>query len=252
MLSNPEKLLDLISDVTTTLGHYIILIIDHELTNCILLTFRHFMTASSFLDAIISRFYCQLPKDATEADALFFNEFSSSQKKRMLDILLLWVSDHWYDFGVDSKLRERLACYLEAVRQDEDAVLSSFFLKIMKIAVTGHAVFKQRLENNLNNTTHSKKLGHTDFIDRFAPEMIAKNLAHYNLKLFQSILPSEILLELWRVDEGEQTLTFKKFVNRFDMESNWVVCEICVNAKTQQEKTKILTKFINIASVYFN
>jgi RasGEF domain len=89
----------------------------------------------------------------------------------------------------------------------------------------------------------------SDFFSAYDATSIAQQLCLNNYTIFKNIHPIEFLHEIWKKN-NDASPSFKHFVNRFDMESYWVITELVVNAKNLRERVKILTKFISIGAVF--
>jgi RasGEF domain len=110
---------------------------------------------------------------------------------------------------------------------------------------------KQQSNFRSNREVHPKRLEQTEILDQFDAVSIAEQLCIHNHSLFQEIHPIEFLNEIWKKD-NRSSASFKHFVNRFDVESYWVVTELCVNAKSARDKIKVLCKFISVAHVIYH
>lgn len=163
-----------------------------------------------------------------------------------------WIEHHWHDFALSLDFRAKLKGFLTTLIADPKSPFLYLGKRLLDMAAKQNLGFTQMLETyHLLENTNAKKPDQVDFFSKFDAASIAQQLTLHNYTIFKNIHPIEFLHEIWKKN-NDASPSFKHFVNRFDMESYWVITELCLNAKNFKDRVKILSKFISVANVSCN
>ncbi|KAJ3120594.1 hypothetical protein HK098_004463 [Nowakowskiella sp. JEL0407] len=215
--------------------------IDMSFHDTFLLTFRSFMSPVEFYDNLIARFHCELPPNPSPEDVEYFNKMRVPTQRRVIGTILWWAQHHWHDFGLHSELKADLSDFARWLMGSKE---TDFYLEGKRLLDT---IQKQssKFDYMLNYFRSVERKGKTmeSMLMNLGPEDLAKQLCLHDFQLFKYIHPIEVLNQIWKKKDEEDSPSLDFFIQRFDKESYWVATEL-VAIKDLKKRTSALKQFI--------
>eukprot|EP01126_Amoeba_proteus_P056996 TRINITY_DN7227_c0_g1_i2.p1 TRINITY_DN7227_c0_g1~~TRINITY_DN7227_c0_g1_i2.p1 ORF type:complete len:865 (+),score=209.08 TRINITY_DN7227_c0_g1_i2:826-3420(+) len=162
----------------------------------LLATLESWTTPDQFLDALLIRFDVPDPKDKSEENmSKYRDEFQGLIRRRVVNVLKSWISNHWYHFAENEELREKLMGFingkLNSVLPTLAAPLNSAVAKQVNafsgLPKSPEPVPEPILPQNGHLNAENAQLLDLD------PLEIARQLSILNSETFCKIKPAEML-----------------------------------------------------------
>ena len=236
MAATLERLVDILTAVD---------LCDEEFLDTFLMSYRSFLKPVELFDTLLSRFDAQLPDNATPEELDYYKHTIGHLQSQILKIFDVWIVKYWFDFAVNSDLKNDLIDVLDSL--SIDPYLGDRSIQLIEAVASENEKFENLV--NLSKANNSKSKSLDSMLMQYSSDDIAEQLCLVDSQLYQSIHPIEFLNYIWR-KKGEEdeypTPMLDRFISRFDNESYWVATEIC-DAKDLKKRTQILTQFILVA-----
>jgi len=209
---------------------------DMKYVDCILLTYRFYLTSLAMFEHLYLRYMIQLPANASAEEIAYFNEWQKPIQKKVISVIRWWVDNYWSDFNNDVSLLGRLLEFTELLR------VQSFEQECDQL----EASMLSQLQNhrNLRSLATVNQGNESQFLNLNVNE-IATQLNLWNFELFRNIQPAEYVNNVLSKDP-ELFPNLDLFIKRFELESFWVATEVCIE-KDLRRRVNIIDSFIRIA-----
>lgn len=90
---------------------------DESHSTVFLATYRFFMPSSALLTSLIEWYNVEVDEDATPHQEAFLKKHRRAFRSRSVQVLLLWIKNHWHDFHCNPTLFEELSNFVADVSQ---------------------------------------------------------------------------------------------------------------------------------------
>eukprot|EP00834_Sanchytrium_tribonematis_P004548 NODE_230_length_12188_cov_0.969890.p2 type:complete len:857 gc:universal NODE_230_length_12188_cov_0.969890:4046-6616(+) len=218
---------------------------DDDFLDTFLMCYRNFLKPIEFFDILLSRFDAQLPENATPEDIEYYRANIPVLQSQIMKIFDVWIVKYWFDFAVNSDLKNDLIDVLDSL--SVDAVLGDQAISLIEAVASENEKFENLV--NISKASNSKSKQIDSMLIQYSSDEVAEQLSLVNSQLYQSIHPIEFLNYIWRKKGEEEeypTPMLDRFISRFDNESYWVATEIC-DTKDLKKRIQILTQIILVA-----
>ena len=218
---------------------------NEEFLDTFLMCYRSLLKPIELFDTILSRFDSQLPENATAEEADYYKSNIFNLQSQVLKIFDIWIVKYWFDFAVNSDLKNDLIDVLDSLSVDPQ--LGDRAISLIEAVASENEKFENLV--NISKASNNKSKSLDSMLMQYSFDDISEQMCLVNSQLYQSIHPIEFLNYIWRKKGEEEeypTPMLDRFISRFDNESYWVATEIC-DTKDLKKRTQILTQFIMIA-----
>eukprot|EP01114_Cavostelium_apophysatum_P016140 TRINITY_DN4540_c0_g1_i1.p1 TRINITY_DN4540_c0_g1~~TRINITY_DN4540_c0_g1_i1.p1 ORF type:complete len:638 (-),score=136.35 TRINITY_DN4540_c0_g1_i1:6-1919(-) len=202
-----------------------------------LLSFRYFLTPTLLLKKLLLKY---LTVGSVEEKGF------TSDHKRVLDVIDLWVKYHFYDFENDIDLLKSLQTFVSATLMNAavtQKIGNNLLRNIQKQMHQADSEAEQDTFQGVSEKEIARKVNPTDFT---AAE-VSNQMTYYVFNILKAVKPIELYSTSWNKEGGAvQSPNVHALIQHFNRVSTWVAASIvtCPNLK---KRIAILKHFINIA-----
>ncbi len=189
-----------------------------------LMTFRHFMQPTDFLQRLRQRFH----------------DHPSSTRLRVIGVLKKWAERHSYDFSAHEMIPE-LEIFLSEIDKTEYARYTSAIRTALQTELQ-----RSWIADSLSSLSTNEALSEFDFLAMSTPKRIAQELTLYDLKLFRLIKPDEFCVFLWGEKNDPRISNLNVYIRRFNRIGFWVSTQVLNQTKDIKKRVDAIEKFIQI------
>eukprot|EP00049_Salpingoeca_infusionum_P014265 m.266748 g.266748 ORF g.266748 m.266748 type:complete len:1010 (-) comp15632_c1_seq8:429-3458(-) len=224
---------------------------DKSYQSTFLLTFRLFMSPQQLMSALLQRF--DIPDDDadTELDeAKSVPQRHQKAQTKVLRVIYEWVTRFWHDFALDQALVERLVDFLNfAAACGYDRYCDQCEASILEQQDLWEECANGPFDHIPTRTAYAPV---SSVILHLDSQVIAEQLTLLNDTLMRQILPVEYVnhvrykKEMHPNEYDTFSRNLQRFIQRFNLETNWVTNEILA-AESQKNQTTLIDKFVKVA-----
>lgn len=213
--------------------------LDGDTLRTFLLTYNSFTSPKTLFEKLRERY--NIPEEkATKMEP----EMLKKKQLRVINVMKKWLETCFLD--LDDNLINDVFAFCEKLRADGNTSLATLIDNSLLSKFVGLTKKKQIHEEQPPTKPKVPKVPNPTFDDMDAKE-IARQLTILDSRIYSEIKASELLKQAWNVPH----LKFRAphvlaLIQRFNYTSAWVSSTI-VNTESINERTRVMTKFIEIA-----
>jgi len=212
-----------------------------------LLTYRSILPPYELLGLLEERFAMPLPEGSEAALTTFKQTQQKPIQIRVCQLLKTWITQHFNDFESDKELQDRFRNFVTEMITPAHPKLGNNLETIFTRQLKGEyerekkAQFADPPPKPIIPTKQNPGI-----LDINAKEL-ARQLTIIESNLYRAILPRECIGLAWsKKDAKERAPNILAMIDRFNVVSSWVVCEV-VKPESFRQRVETMNHFIKIA-----
>eukprot|EP01114_Cavostelium_apophysatum_P016145 TRINITY_DN4540_c0_g2_i1.p1 TRINITY_DN4540_c0_g2~~TRINITY_DN4540_c0_g2_i1.p1 ORF type:complete len:644 (-),score=208.55 TRINITY_DN4540_c0_g2_i1:18-1949(-) len=202
-----------------------------------LLSFRYFLTPGLLLKKMILKY---LTLGSVDEKGL------TSDHKRILDVLDLWVKYHFYDFESDIDLLKSLQTFISGTLMNSSATTKIGTNFLRNINKQMHQADNESDQSSPHAYAEQEIARKVNVMDYSASE-VANQMTLYVFEILKAVKPMELYSQSWNKEGGAvQSPNVHALIQHFNRISTWIAASVvtCPNLK---KRIAALKHFVNIA-----
>eukprot|EP01117_Protostelium_nocturnum_P010367 TRINITY_DN372_c0_g2_i1.p1 TRINITY_DN372_c0_g2~~TRINITY_DN372_c0_g2_i1.p1 ORF type:complete len:524 (+),score=206.53 TRINITY_DN372_c0_g2_i1:219-1790(+) len=207
------------------------------ITGGFLLTYRSFTTPLELLQLLIKRYHTPVESN---------QDYRKHIRLRVWHVLKYWIENFFFDFEEEKQLLDQLVSFVNEEMVKDMGKTGVALSTLLEKKMTGKVDGKQVLLSNPPPPLLPSTTGKISLLD-IHPQEIARQMTLIEYKLFEQIQPKECLDQSWNKDGNRRAPNIVALINRFNLTSRWITCEI-VSEVDNSRRAQLITHFIAISN----